>query len=289
MALNTIQWFPGHMAKTKRLIKECLSSVDIVLELVDARIPKSSKNPDIDTITGEKPKLIIMTKASLANKEATKKWTDYYKSQGQRIVVVDSALGQGFDSLSAAIKDILSEKLQRYNDKGMSGRHVKAMIVGIPNVGKSSLINKLAGGKKAKVENRPGVTLNKQWVPTEIGVDLLDTPGVLWPKFEDEAVGFNLAATGAIKDAILDTEEIAMLLSYKLLRIAEKEFCERYKLSPDEALELDSYDLFRLIGKKRGFLVSGGDINHTRTAEMLLEEFRSAKIARITLELPGEE
>ena len=288
MALNTIQWFPGHMAKTKRLIKECLASVDIVLELVDARIPRSSKNPDIDTLAGDKPKLTIMTKASLANPEATKKWVEHYKSSGQRVVVVDSALGQGLDSLSAAVKDILSEKLQRYSDKGMTGRHIKAMIVGIPNVGKSSLINRLAGSKKAKVENRPGVTLNKQWVPTEIGLDLLDTPGVLWPKFEDETVGFNLAATGAIKDAILDTEEIAMLLAYKLLRTAAGAFCERYKLSAEEALELDSYDLFRLIGKKRGFLISGGEVDHARTAEMLLEEFRSAKIGRITLELPEE-
>ena len=276
------------MAKTKRLIKECLSSVDIVLELLDARIPKSSKNPDIDTLAGEKPKLIIMTKASLANPNATKKWVEYYNSLGKSVVVVDSALGTGLDSLSSAVKDILSEKLQRYSDKGMTGKQIKAMMVGIPNVGKSSLINKLAGGKKAKVENRPGVTLNKQWVPTDIGLTLLDTPGVLWPKFEDENVGFNLAATGAIKDAILDTEEIAMLLSYKLLRISQESFCERYKLSPEEALELDSYDLFRLIGKKRGFLISGGDVNHERTAQMLLEEFRSAKIGRITLELPEE-
>lgn len=289
MALNTIQWFPGHMAKTKRLIKENLSSVDIVLELVDARIPKSSKNPDIDELSGDKPKLIIMTKASLANPDVTKKWVEYYKSQGKRVVVVDSFLGQGLDALSAAVKDILKEKLQRYSDKGMSGRRIKAMIVGIPNVGKSSLINKIAGSKKAKVENRPGVTLNKQWVPTEIGLDLLDTPGVLWPKFEDETVGFNLAATGAIKDAILDTEEIAMLLSYKLLRLASVEFCARYKLDYDEAMELDSYDLFRLIGKKRGFLISGGEVNHARCAEMLLEEFRSAKIARISLEAPGDE
>ena len=289
MALNTIQWFPGHMAKTKRLIKECLSSVDIVLELVDARIPKSSKNPDIDTLSGDKPKLIIMTKASLANPEATKKWVEYYKSQGKNVVVVDSTLGEGLDSLSAAVKEILKEKIQRYNDKGMQGRRIKAMIVGIPNVGKSSLINRLAGGKKAKVENRPGGTLNKHWVPTEIGLDLLDTPGVLWPKFEDETVGFNLAATGAIKDAILDTEEIAMLLSYKLLRLSGKEFAARYKLDFEKAMELDSYDLFRLVGKKRGFLISGGDINHARTAEMLLEEFRSAKIGRITLELPEEE
>ena len=288
MALNTIQWFPGHMAKTKRIIKECLSQVDLVLELLDARIPYSSKNPDIDSLCGDKPKLIIMTKASLADSEASKKWVKHYESKGEKVVLIDSTIGSGIDKLSSAVKELLSEKLERYKSKGMEGRKIKAMIVGIPNVGKSSLINRLAGEKKAKVENRPGVTLVKQWVPTNIGLDLLDMPGVLWPKFEDENVGLNLAVTGAIRDAILDTEEIAMLLSYKLLRIAEKPFTERYKLDPEEAKELDSYDLFRLVGKKRGFLISGGDIDHKRTAEMLLEEFRNAKIGKITLELPEE-
>ena len=168
----------------------------------------------------------------------------------------------------------------------MQGRALKAMIIGIPNVGKSSLINRLAGAKKAKVENRPGVTLTKQWVPTEIGIDLLDMPGVLWPKFEDARVGENLAITGAIRDAILDTEEIAMILCSRLISCAPDEFCQRYKLDFDEARELDSYDLFRLVGKKRGFLVSGGEVNHERTANMLLEEFRSATIGKITLEEP---
>lgn len=276
------------MAKTKRVIKECLPKIDIVLELLDARIPRSSKNPDIKDIIGEKPKLIIMTKASLANAEASKEWLKYYEEIKEPAVLIDSTTGYGIDSLSKKINEILEEKIQRYNTKGMSGRRIKAMIVGIPNVGKSSLINRLAGSKKARVENRPGVTLINQWVPTQIGLDLLDTPGVLWPKFEDEKIGLNLAVTGAIKDAILDTEEIAMLLSYTLLRCAEKEFTERYRLDKDEALSLDAYDLFRLIGKKRGFLISGGDIDHKRTAEMLLEEFRSAKIGRITLEAPKE-
>ena len=181
---------------------------------------------------------------------------------------------------------MLSEKIERYRAKGMEGRSLKAMIVGIPNVGKSSLINRLAGAKKAKVENRPGVTLAKQWVPTEIGIDLLDMPGVLWPKFEDSTVGENLAMTGAIRDAILDTEEVAMLLAARLMKCAPKEFMSRYKLTEDEVAGLDAYDLFRLVGKKRGFLMAGGEINHKRTAEMLLEEFRSAKIGRITLEEP---
>ncbi len=286
MAQNPIQWFPGHMAKTKRVIKECLSQVDIVFELIDARIPKSSKNPDITEIVGEKPKLIIMTKSGLANPEISKKWQKYFEEHGEPCVLVDSVSGSGIDGISSAVKIILKEKIERYRAKGMDGRRLKAMIVGIPNVGKSSLINKMAGAKKAKVENRPGVTLSKQWVPTAIGLDLLDTPGVLWPKFEDEEVGFNLAATGAIKDAILDTEEIAMLLAYKLLRTDADALCERYKLSFDEAIELDSYDLLGLIGKKRGFLVSGGEIDYLRCAEMLLEEFRSSKIGRISLEIP---
>ena len=274
------------MAKTRRIIKECLPQVDIVLELLDARIPYSSKNPETEKIIGDKPKLTVLTKATLANSDMSAKWCEFYESRSQKTVIIDSSLGIGIDALSSAIREILSEKIERYKAKGMEGRNLKAMIVGIPNVGKSSLINRLAGAKKAKVENRPGVTLSKQWVPTEIGIDLLDMPGVLWPKFEDEAVGQNLAITGAIRDAILDTEDIAMVLCARLMNCARKEFMSRYKLTSEETDGLDSYDLFRLVGKKRGFLMAGGEINHVRTAEMLLEEFRSAKIGRITLESP---
>ena len=286
MPQNPIQWFPGHMAKTRRIIKECLAQVDIVLELLDARIPHSSKNPEIDKIIGDKPKLTVLTKATLANSDISARWKKYYEQNGNKTVIIDSSLGIGIDSISSAIRELLAEKLERYKAKGMEGRKLKAMIVGIPNVGKSSLINRLAGASKAKVENRPGVTLAKQWVPTEIGIDLLDMPGVLWPKFEDETVGENLAITGAIRDAILDTEEIAMILCSRLMQCAQNEFLARYKMTYEEASELDSYDLFRLVGKKRGFLMAGGEINHTRTAEMLLEEFRSAKIGKITLEEP---
>ena len=286
MAQNPIQWFPGHMAKTRRLMKECLPQVDIVIELLDARIPKSSKNPEIKTIIGDKPSVTVLTKATLANPEINKLWQESYLKDGNRAVLIDAISGYGIDSLSEAVREVLKEKLERYKQKGMEGRHIKAMIVGIPNVGKSSLINRLAGAKKAKVENRPGVTLAKQWVPTEIGIDLLDMPGVLWPKFEDEIVGQNLAMTGAIRDAILDTEEIAMILASRLMEIAPEEFMSRYKLTREETDSLDSYDLFRLVGKKRGFFMSGGEINHMRTAEMLLDEFRSAKIGRITLEEP---
>lgn len=286
MATNPIQWFPGHMAKTRRMIGECLPQVDLVLELLDARIPRSSRNPEIEKLLKDKPRISILTKASLANPELNRAWVEEYKSRGIPTVLIDVISGTGISELGETVRAVMSEKLQRYHAKGMDGRKLKAMIVGIPNVGKSSLINKLAGGKKAKVENRPGVTVNKQWVPTTLGLDLLDMPGVLWPKFEDEAVGQNLAITGAIRDRILDTEEIAMILCGRLMECAPQEFMTRYKLTEDECDGLDCYDLFRLVGKKRGFLVSGGDINHQRTAEMLLEEFRSAKIGRITLEKP---
>ena len=286
MGQNPIQWFPGHMAKTRRLMKECLSEVDIVLELLDARIPYSSKNPEIESMIGSKPKITVLTKSTLANPDVSAEWAAWYKNAGGRAVIVDSTASLGIDALAAAVREMLSEKIARYKDKGMQGRRLKAMIVGIPNVGKSSLINRIAGSKKAKVEDRPGVTLTKQWVPTSIGLDLLDMPGVLWPKFEDERVGENLAMTGAIRDAILDIEEIAMILCSRLMKIAPDEFMARYNLKPEECDGLDSYDLFELVGRRRGFLISGGEINHKRTADTLLDEFRGGKIGRISLEVP---
>ena len=286
MATNPIQWFPGHMAKTRKMMAECLPQVDLVLELLDARIPRSSRNPEIEKLLADKPRITVLTKAGLASPEMNKRWVEYYRARGIATVLIDVITGAGINDLSAAVKTVMADKLQKYHDKGMSGRKLKAMIVGIPNVGKSSLINRLAGGKKAKVENRPGVTVNKQWIPTEIGLDLLDMPGVLWPKFEDEIIGQNLAMTGAIRDQILDTEQIAMLLCGRLIECAPREFMTRYKLTEEEVEGLDCYDLFELVGRKRGFLVSGGEINHERTAGMLLEEFRSAKIGRITLEKP---
>ena len=286
MATNPIQWFPGHMAKTRRVMKECLPEVDLVLELLDARIPKSSQNPEIDKMLEGKPRIKVLTKASLANPDVSARFAAKYNAEGVKTVIIDVITDTGMKALSEAVREVMADKLERYRQKGMEGRKLKAMIVGIPNVGKSSLINKLAGGKRAKVENRPGVTVAKQWVPTDVGLDLLDMPGVLWPKFDDATVGENLAFTGAIRDQILDTEEIAMLLAGRLAKTAPKELCERYKLDEDEIAELDCYDLFRLIGKKRGFLISGGEINHERTATMLLEEFRSGKIGRISLEMP---
>ena len=275
------------MAKTRRLMQECLPQVDLVLELIDARIPYSSKNPEIEKMLGDKPRVVVMTKSALANPELTRRWLEYYKSRGVAAAVVNSTTGEGIDALAATVRAVMSEKLERYAAKGMTGRKLKSMIVGIPNVGKSSLINRLAGSNKAKVENRPGVTLNKQWVPTSIGLDLLDMPGVLWPKFEDESVGQNLAMTGAIRDHILDTEEIAMILCTRLMECAREDFLARYKLTVEETEGLDGYDLFELVGRRRGLLQSGGEVNHERCAAMLLEEFRSAKIGRITLEAPN--
>ena len=245
MAANPIQWFPGHMAKTRRVMQECLPQVDLVLELLDARIPRSSKNPEINKLLGNKPKIVLLTKSTLADPAASKRWVEYYKSQGTETVLFDAVTGEGVGALADAVKRVMADKLDRYREKGMNGRKIKAMIVGIPTVGKSSLINRLAGGKKAKVENRPGVTVAKQWVPTEVGLDLLDMPGVLWPKFEDSAVGENLAMTGAIRDQILDKEEIAMLLCSRLMTVAKDSFIERFKLDGDEASELDGYDLFK--------------------------------------------
>ena len=286
MATNPIQWFPGHMAKTKRMMRECLSEVDIIIELLDARIPYSSKNPEINSLINGKPKLSVLTKSTLADPEITCMGVEEYAKRGERMVVIDSTAGIGIDALADAVREIMAEKLERYHLKGMDGRKLKAMIVGIPNVGKSSLINRIAGNKKAKVEDRPGVTVDKQWVPTKIGFDLLDMPGVLWPKFEDQRVGENLAMTGAIKDQILDTEEIAMILCSRLMQVAPEMFMTRYKLTEEETEGLDSYDLFELVGRKRGFLISGGEINHKRTADTLLDEFRGGKIGRISLEKP---
>ena len=286
MAKNPIQWFPGHMAKTKRMMRECLPEVDIILELLDARIPYSSKNPEIEKMRGDKPTVRVLTKAGLADPEITRLWVEEYARIGIRTVVIDSTTGHGIEQLAGAVRDTLAAKIERYKEKGMAGRRLKAMIVGIPNVGKSSLINRIAKGKKAKVEDRPGVTVNKQWVPTDAGFDLLDMPGVLWPKFEDERVGENLAMTGAIRDKILDTEEIAMILCKRLMEVAPEQFMARYKLNAEETEGLDGYDLFELVGRKRGFLISGGEVNHSRTADVLLDEFRGAKIGRITLERP---
>ncbi len=291
MPSQIIQWFPGHMAKTRRMITENLKLVDIVLELRDARIPLSSKNPEVLSLTDGKPLLTLLNKASLADPAATAKWIEHCRREGADALAIDCVTGEGLKNIAPAVRRILTDKVKAYEAKGMHGRTLKAMIVGIPNVGKSSLVNRLSGSKKAKVEDRPGVTLNKQWVTTSVGIDLLDMPGVLWPKFDDEIVGQNLAATGAIRDAILDTETLAAVLCQRLLTVAPDLFCARYKLGDPSALaELKHYELLELVGRKRGFLISGGEIDTERAATILLDEFRGGKIGRINLDvLPAKE
>ena len=284
MPSEQIQWFPGHMAKTRRLITENLKNVDIVIEILDARIPYSSRNPEINRLTEQKPRLVLLNKASLADPKQTEYWCKRLSGENILCIATDCIEGNGVAKIMPAVREILAHKLERYENKGMN-RRLKAMVLGIPNVGKSSLINKISGNGKAKVENRPGVTLNKQWFSTGIGLDIMDMPGILWPKFDNRKVGENLAITGAIKDAVVDVEGLAVTLCGRLRQLYPELLCTRYKLDSIENYdELDDYDLFCLIGKKRGFLVSGGEINTERTANMLLDEFRAAKIGRITLD-----
>ena len=285
MPSENIQWFPGHMAKTRRMISENLKNVDIVIEILDARIPLSSSNPEITKLIENKPSLIILNKASLADPEQNKLWAEHYSSESSSCILVDCMTGEGLNKILPAIKLLLKDKIERYESRGMSGRRLFAMVLGIPNVGKSTLINKLSGSKKAKVENRPGVTRDKQWVSTGIGVDLLDMPGILWPKFEDRTVGENLALTGAIKDDIMDVESLSMVLCNRMKKLYPETLVSRYKLGDFSAIaDISDYELLCLIGKKRGFLVSGGEINTERTADMLLDELRSSKLGRITLD-----
>ena len=290
MPTDIIQWFPGHMAKTRRLMKENLRNVDIVIELLDARIPQSSRNPEIEKLTEGKPWVTLLNKSTLADPTQTERWVNYYRARGSVCLAIDCVSGKGLDKLMPAIKTVLAEKIERYAQKGMQGRRLRAMIVGIPNVGKSSLINRLCGGKKAKVENRPGVTLSPQWVTTSQGLDLMDMPGVLWPRFDDRETGENLAITGAIKDDVVEIETLAVALCHKLRYRYPALLAARYKLGEPQSFEsLTDAELFAYIGKKRGFLISGGEIDEERTANTLLDEFRAAKIGAITLDKPPRE
>ena len=290
MPSEIIQWFPGHMAKTRRMISENLKNVDIVIEILDARIPYASRNPEITRLTAGKPTLLLLNKASLADSRQNALWVQRYTNETTYALLTDCVTGEGLNKMEPMIREILADKLRRYEEKGMIGKRIRAMVLGIPNVGKSSLINRICGNKKAKVENRPGVTLDKQWVSTKIGIDLLDMPGILWPKFEEKRVGENLALTGAIRDGVLDTESLAVVLCKRLRLLYPSMLSERYKLGDMAEYEVTSdYDLFLAIGKKRGFLISGGEINTERTALMLLEEFRNCKIGRITLDRYSKE
>ncbi len=279
-----IQWFPGHMAKTKRLIADSLKQVDAAAEIIDARIPISSRNPIIDELLQTKPRIVLLNKADLSDPAANKQWVEFFKAQGIPAVLLSCQTGAGIGNFFKTAKELLAAKIARDASRGMN-KSIRVMIVGVPNVGKSTFINKIAGEKKAKAEDRPGVTRSKQWIRLDSGVDLLDTPGILWPKFEDEDVGKNLAFTGAIKDEVYDFETVAALLCRKIAETYPKEIVERYKLADASAL-VESENPLEIIGRKRGFLLPGGVIDTERAANTVLDEFRSGKIGKITLEFP---
>ncbi|MBE6750601.1 MAG: ribosome biogenesis GTPase YlqF [Ruminococcaceae bacterium] len=280
-ASQSIQWFPGHMAKTRRKIKEILPLIDAVAEIVDARIPFSSRNPEIKEIIGDKPHIILLNKCDMADKKVTEEWIKHYKANGITAIAVDCKSGKGLNLFKDTVKTALSSKLEAYAQKGMVGKPLRIMIVGIPNVGKSSFINRIAGGNKAKVENRPGVTRGNQWFTIDKQLELLDTPGVLWPKFEDQTVGEHLAFTGAVKDRVLDIELLSMRLLENLRDNYPELLTKRYG---ELDFECDSYDLLCQVGKKRGMVIRGGETDTERAANMLLEEYRNCKIGFISLE-----
>lgn len=283
--IKTIQWFPGHMAKTRRAISANIKLVDAVAELIDARTPLSSRNPEIDSLTAKKPRIVLLNKCDLADSSATAAWINYLNSENVTALAVDCKSGKGLNKVMSTLKTtVLKELMEKRERNGMSGAPIRMMILGIPNVGKSSLINKLAGGKRAKVEDRPGVTRTKQWVKLADNTELLDMPGVLWPKFEDQSAAIRLAFTGAISDDILDIETLAMKLLSYLAESYPQSLIERYKIefSSDD----DGLSLLEKVGKKRGMVISGGEINTERAAITVLDEFRSGKLGRITLEMP---
>lgn len=281
-----IQWFPGHMAKTLRVMEASLKQVDVVLQLLDARIPYSSLNPEIARITKGKPHLYVLNKADLADPHVTSRWIEYFKREGDGCIALSSKNRAGITGVKAAIDQELKALLERRSLKGMAGEKIRVMVVGIPNVGKSTFINSFAGTAKAKAADKPGVTRGKQWVSVE-NYDLLDMPGVLWKKFESYKTASNLAFIGSIKDDILDIEEIAVGLLEEMQHMDPQKLAERYRLS-EEDLMLEPYDLLEVIGKKRGMLMSGGAVNTERAAIMLVDEFRASKIGRISLEKPEE-
>ena len=281
---QTIQWFPGHMTKTRRKIQTSLKLVDAVAEIIDARIPVSSRNPELHKIIENKPRIILMNKCDMADPSQTARWVSCYQKEGILAIPVDCKSGRGLNQFIPKVRELLKDRIIQWEQKGMVNRTIRVMIVGIPNVGKSSFINRMAKQNRAKVEDRPGVTRGNQWFTIGKAFDLLDTPGVLWPKFDDPNVGEKLAFTGAVKDQIVDTEQLAS----RLLEVLRDEYpsmlTTRYKLEKYDLQPLQGYELLELIGRKRGMLVSGGEIDTERASIMVLDEFRSAKLGKITLE-----
>ena len=281
----TIQWYPGHMTKTRRQIEADLKQVDAVCEIVDARIPISSRNPDIDAICGSKPRIVILNRMDLADPNGTRRWAEYFRGRGMAVVATDCKSRKGIGEFQPAVRSVLKEKIERNAAKGMN-RPLRIMVVGIPNVGKSTLINQISGRKGAKAENRPGVTRGKQWVTVDNGLLLLDTPGILWPKFEDPNVGLMLAYTGAVKETVIDLEDLASRLMGLLWKRYPDAVKERYKIEMPE--NAPGYELLEEAGRKRGFLMARGQIYTERMAKVLLDEYRSGKLGRFTLEEPED-
>ena len=290
---TSINWFPGHMAKTRRQIIEDLKLIDVVVELLDARTPIASQNPDLKEITEKKKKIIVLNKIDLSNSNENQRWVEYFKQKGIPAILVNSNTGEGIEKFIKEVENVMREELEKFSEKGRIGRKIRVMIIGIPNVGKSSLINRIAKKNSAEVGNKPGVTRRTQWIRINDKIELLDTPGVLWPKFENQDLAMNLAITGTIKDDILDRTEVAYNLVKKMINEHREKLLERYKLTEVEVnkiLEQDQpensniYEIMLLIGKKRGALVSGGNVDDEKTSRLILEDFRTGKFGKITLE-----
>ena len=284
---QTVQWFPGHMAKTRRLIKESLPMVDAVTELLDARIPYSSRNPELDELTQKKPRIVLLNKCDMADDNITRQWVEYFKSKGQYALPVDCRTGKGLNKYGELVREVLKDTIKKNEDRGMPGKALRMMVVGIPNTGKSSFINRMAGKNRAKVADKPGVTRQNQWFAIGSGIELLDTPGVLWPKFDDPKVGDRLAFIGSVKNDVLDSELMAVRLIEVLVDGYEDKLTGRYKLKniPD-VHSVMPWEILEEIGRERGMLIKGGAVNTERASNMLLEEYRSGKMGKISFERP---
>ena len=285
---QNIQWFPGHMTKAIRRIKESLRMVDAVAEILDARIPYSSRNPDIDRLIKNKPRLVLLNKSDMANPNVTSRWVRFFDKSGIKAIPIDCKSGKGVKLVLPAVRELMQAQIEKWNQSGMTGRSIRIMVVGIPNVGKSSLINKLAGKTRARAEDKPGITRGNQWYTIDGNIELLDTPGVLWPKFDDKEVGEKLAFTGAVKDQVVDIELLAVRLLEVFTRCPNTLFAERFKLKDEKLEDYTPYELLELIGRKRGMLISGGEVDLERAANVLLDEYRGGKLGRVSLELPEE-
>ena len=279
-----VQWFPGHMAKTRRLIKESLALVDGVTEIIDARIPSSSSNPELEELINGKPRIVLLNKCDLADKKTTEQWVQYYKDKGVCAIPVDCRTGKGLNNYIVAVRDVLKDVIKKNEDRGMPGKALRIMVVGIPNTGKSSFINRMAGSAKAKVADKAGVTRHNQWFPIGNGIELLDTPGVLWPKFDDPKVGDRLAFIGSVKDEILDAETLAVRLLEVMKNNYPDRLTERYKIA--DFADKEAWEVLEMIGKKRGMMIKGGEIDYERASVMLLDEYRGGKLGLISLEQP---